>query len=231
MKKVALIVLNGFYNDYDALKIILEEQFKDESPEIVLGVDGGTNHLEALGLEPTHILGDFDSIENIEVHKQRFKEAAWLVYPSEKDYTDSELAFETAKGLGCNEAIVLGAFGGRMDHMLGTVFLLNRFSDIMQIEMLDVHNRIKLIEGPVQYVLEKEKVPYQYVSLIPLSAQATGIDLIGFKYPLNRATINLGETVGISNEIIDDIAMISFVSGKLLMIFSKDSIEKNTGLK
>ena len=99
----------------------------------------------------------------------------------------------------------------------------------MQIEMLDIYNRIKLIEGPSRYILKKEKVPYQYVSLIPLSAQATGIDLIGFKYPLNNATINLGETIGISNEIIEDIATISLVSGKLLMIFSKDSIAKSTG--
>lgn len=226
MRKVALIVLNGSYTDYDALKIILERQFDDRGPDIVLGVDGGTDHLEALGLDPTHILGDFDSIQGIEAYKQKFKDAEWLVYPPEKDYTDSELAFETAKTLGCNEVLVIGAFGGRMDHMLGTVFLLNRFSDTMQIEMLDIYNRIKLIEGPNRYVLKREKMPYQYISLIPLSAQATGIDLIGFKYPLNNATINLGETIGVSNEIIEDIATISFVSGKLLMIFSNDSEDR-----
>ena len=124
MRKVAWIVLNGSYTDYDELKIILEQQFETMTPEIILGVDGGTDHLEALGLKPTHILGDFDSIIGIDAYKKKFKDAEWLEYPPEKDYTDSELAFETASALGCSEVLVIGAFGGRMDHMLGTVFLL-----------------------------------------------------------------------------------------------------------
>lgn len=223
MKRIALIVLNGSYEDYRALKAILEDRFDIQKPEVVLGVDGGTNHLEALGLEPTHILGDFDSIENIEVYKKKFKEAEWIVYPSEKDYTDSELAFETAKTLGCNEIVVIGAFGGRLDHMLGTILLLNRYSDGVDIEMIDLLNQVKLIQGPLIYPLIKESFLYKYISLVPISAQVTGIYLDGFRYPLNNATIKLGETIGISNEILEDTAAITLSSGKLLLIFSKDS--------
>ncbi|GAU78750.1 thiamin pyrophosphokinase [Fusibacter sp. 3D3] len=218
-----MVVLNGAYIDYRKLKAILKERFKTQNPEVVLGVDGGTNHLESLGLTPTHILGDLDSIEHIDVYKEKFKEAEWIVYPIEKDYTDSELAFETAKSLGCNELVVIGAFGGRLDHMLGTILLLNRYSDGVDIELLDLQNQIRLIQGPLVYPLIKKEIPYRYVSLVPISNQVTGVYLDGFKYPLNNATIKLGETIGISNEVLKDHASVTLSSGKLLMIFSRDS--------
>ena len=48
----------------------------------------------------------------------------WEVHQPEKDETDTELALNRAMASGCGEIAVLGATGGRLDHMLGNIHLL-----------------------------------------------------------------------------------------------------------
>ncbi len=222
MMRQALVVLNGHFQDYMVLKRGLNRVFKDIEPEVILGVDGGAAHLKALQLSPTHILGDFDSIEDCESLKGHYPDSEWLVYPKEKDYTDSELALETIAEMGCDRVVVVGAFGGRLDHMIGTLFLLNRYHRLFEMILIDEQNQVTLLEGPIKQLIHRSEVPHKYVSFIPISDDAKGINLKGFKYPLVNAQVQMGETIGISNEIEEKSAEITFDSGKLLMVFSDD---------
>lgn len=70
--------------------------------------------------------------------------------------------------------------------------------------------------------LEKDKVYGKYISLIPLTSTVEGLTLTGFKYPLNDYTLPIGTSLGISNEIIGDIAHIEMKNGILILIESKD---------
>ena len=226
MKALALVVLNGDITEYDSLRNQTDRVLAGRQPEIVIGVDGGINHLEGLGFTPTHALGDFDSIDRITEIEAKYPDVKWLEFPTEKDFTDSELALEILSHMINGEIIIVGAFGGRLDHMIGTVFLMNRYSDSShRILMIDEQNQLELLTGPSFKVIGEEAKKFKYVSIIPMTSQVTGVTLREFKYPLDRATIKMGETVGISNECMSLASSLEFETGKLLMIYSNDLIK------
>ena len=87
-------------------------------------------------------------------------------------------------------------------------------------ELLDEHNRIRMIQDAL--TLEKETQYGKYVSLIPYGGDVQEITLRGFKYLLSDYTMGGFNSLGISNEIVDNRAEIRFRSGILLVIESKD---------
>ena len=70
--------------------------------------------------------------------------------------------------------------------------------------------------------IRKEEQYGKYVSLIPFSEKVCGVTLRGLKYPLTDYTMGGFNSLGISNEIVSDEATISFSSGELIVIESKD---------
>ena len=68
----------------------------------------------------------------------------------------------------------------------------------------------------------KKNGDFKYVSIIPLTSKTTGVTLKGFKYSLENATLNIGESIGISNEQIEDEASIKIKEGIAILFFSKD---------
>ena len=62
----------------------------------------------------------------------------------------------------------------------------------------------------------------KYVSLLPVTPQVSGITLTGMKYPLSDYTMEAYHTIGISNEIIEEEAGISFKEGTLLVLETRD---------
>ena len=49
-----------------------------------------------------------------------------------------------------------------------------------------------------------------------------GVTLEGFKYGLQDATLKIGESIGVSNEQIEENATIKIKDGILILIYSKD---------
>jgi len=62
----------------------------------------------------------------------------------------------------------------------------------------------------------------KYLSLVPFSEKVTGVTLRGLKYLLSDFTMGGFNSLGISNEIVDEEASIDFAEGQLLLIESKD---------
>ena len=88
--------------------------------------------------------------------------------------------------------------------------------------MLDPHNRIRLIDG--ETVIAKEEQYGNYVSLIPLTTEVTGVTLTGFKYPLRDHTFtSTGSAgLGVSNEILAEEGRIQMKTGVFILIESRD---------
>lgn len=63
-------------------------------------------------------IGDFDSLDEVP------NPAPEEVYPSEKDFTDGEIALRKMIEEGADDIEVYGAFGGREDHFIGNLHLL-----------------------------------------------------------------------------------------------------------
>jgi thiamine pyrophosphokinase len=70
--------------------------------------------------------------------------------------------------------------------------------------------------------IQKQKDCEEYISLIPYTEKVTGITLKGFKYPLEKETLRIGISRGISNELEEEEGLISIEEGILIVCISKD---------
>ena len=89
----------------------------------------------------------------------------------------------------------------------------------IECEIVDQQNRIRLIDRPT--VLEKME-NWKYVSFLSYTDQTQGITLNGFAYNVANFTLKKGSTRCISNELRDEKATVSFTSGMLYCIRSRD---------
>ena len=81
----------------------------------VIAADGGLSKLQALGIIPDLILGDFDSLGS------RPAGDNVLTYPVEKDDTDTMLAIKEAIWRGYQTLYISGGIGGRLDHTMANL--------------------------------------------------------------------------------------------------------------
>ena len=81
--------------------------------DLVIAADSGYQNALMLGEKPQMILGDFDSIGALELPKT----AEILRVPAEKDFTDTQLAVDTAIKKGATELVIIGGLDGYNDIM------------------------------------------------------------------------------------------------------------------
>lgn len=196
--KWGLVSLNGKVGDAQRLNRQIARYTQQTQFNYVIGVDGGCDLLQRLNIVPNLILGDFDSIKSLSTFEALWPSAEVMSFPAQKDYTDSELAIEVIMREKLDRIVIIGALGGRMDHMLGTLFLLDKGDNLV---IVDENNCIERIVTPFYRKLDVDE---GYVSLIPSNEGLHKITLKGFKYPLFEATILYTQTRGISNEVIGD---------------------------
>lgn len=191
-----------------------------EPGDFLLGVDRGALYLLEQGHRPDYALGDFDSVSAEELQRIR-QESKHLAScdPILKDETDTELAFNWALEQHPREIILLGVLGTRFDHSLANVHLLARaLQQGVPCRILDEHNEILLMDQSTTITANH----FPQISLLPLNQEVTGVTLTGFRYPLNNATLTLGQSIGISNLLVGERGKIEITSGQLLVIRSRD---------
>lgn len=211
-----LIVCGGEIDGDFAERLIMSSGF-----EVIIAADRGMDFLYEHKITPDIIVGDFDSVKNeaLSYFKEKGMSDIHVLNP-EKDDTDSECALQIALDHGADHIIIIGATGTRIDHVLGNISLLGKaMSEGNRAELLDTHNRIRMIDNELE--IEKNKQYGKYVSIIPV-CKNNKITLEGFKYPLKDYTFEGFNTLGISNEIVDDIAKITVNEGQYIVIESKD---------
>ena len=142
-------------------------------------------------------------------------------YNPEKDNTDTDIALKLAIQLKSSIITIMGALGKRMDHALANIHILKETLEVgIPCEIRDSYNKIYLIKDNI--TLTKNNTYGKYISLIPLTTTVEGITLKGFKYPLNNACLSIGLSLGVSNEIVEEVATIELKEGILIVIESKD---------
>lgn len=180
-------------------KEFLKEQYK--AGEVLIAVDRGLEIVDALGIVPQHILGDFDSVDK-EILRKYEERADVKIHPyiPEKDDTDTELAIKLAIQLESMNIIILGGIGSRMDHVLANIHVMTQaLGQNIPCMIEDEKNRIRLIDRNIK--LKRKEIWGKYISLIPFTEKVTGVTLRGLKYPLEKATLEIGKGIGISNEM------------------------------
>lgn len=212
-----LIITGGIIEDEFACEIIKNGGF-----EVIIAADSGMDFLYRNHLTPDIIVGDFDSVDSnaLDYFKERTR-VEFCQLNQEKDDTDTEFAIRDAISRGMTEITILGGTGSRLDHVLGNINLLGiGIENDVSIELVDRHNRIRMVNRSTR--MEKKTQYGSYVSLIPYTEKVTNVTLTGFKYNLSEFTMGGFNSLGISNEIVDDIAEISFENGILLIVESCD---------
>jgi len=184
-----------------------------------IGVDRGTLFLLQNNIAVDYALGDFDSVTSEEFAEIRLmcKELN-SCDPVNKDYSDTEMAVNWALTKKPSEIVILGAVGSRVDHTLANIHLLRKCLREGIACRIAGENEIYLVDKS----LSVSSGHFTYVSVLPLTLRVAGVTLEGFQYPLNRATLHLGQSIGLSNKITEKKGRISVESGQLLVIKSKD---------
>ncbi len=203
-------------------KRLLKKYCKKDDGQNIIAVDRGLEALYHLNIIPNYVVGDFDSIsKEVLQHYQAKPQITFHTYNSEKDNTDTEIAIQLAMELESSSIIILGALGKRMDHSLANIHILKQALEAkIPCQIVDGYNKIYLIED--KHTLYKDKTYGKYVSLLPLTSKVEEITLKGFKYPLYKYCLTVGVSLGISNEIVEDIATIELKNGILIVIESRD---------
>ena len=208
----AIIVANG--------ELIIPETYlvELEQSDITIAADGGTQHCRSLGLEPSVVIGDLDSITLEEQQAIKDNEKIQLiVYPRDKDQTDLELALQYAKKVGITDIFLIGLLGGRLDQTIANILLLTReeWCDINMI-ILNGHETAHLMrENRSLTIIGKHG---DIISLIPLSPNVSVIKTYGLRWQLTDAEMFFGTTLGISNEMISEYCHIHIGVGNLMVV-------------
>lgn len=169
--------------------------------------DGGYLLADQMNLHCKKILGDFDSSPKPDRNDL-------LLYPSEKDQTDSELALELAEKDGYRDVWMIAPFGGRLDHTVANLSLLEaaRKKGIC-LRLYDGQNLVFLLGEGVHKLVPT----CRYISFFPWE-QSAEVSLCGFKYPLDHGILLREKPIGISNEAKDASPVITVHRGSVLCI-------------
>lgn len=172
--------------------------------------DGGLRHLDALGVKPDLIVGDFDSSARPETDTET------IVLPSEKDDTDSVYAVKEAVRRGYTDFLLAGVTGERFDHTFGNVSVLLYLDSLgLKARILDDYTEMEVISRETAAVEDS----WSYFSLLNISGTAKGISIRDAKYPLDDGEITSEYQFGISNEVLPGrTARISVREGRLLLV-------------
>ncbi len=184
--------------------------FAPAAGDLVLAADAGYRHLEALGVKPDLLLGDFDSLS------ARPKGVGILSFPPEKDDTDMGLALEEGWARGCRDFLLYGAAGGREDHFIANLQLLGGASrrGAAARMVCDTYDVYAVTDGTLTL---PERETGTVVSVFCHGARAEGVTLEGLKYPLNRAVLTCDRPLGVSNEYTGRSASVTVACGTLLV--------------
>jgi thiamine pyrophosphokinase len=191
--------------------------------DLILCADSGLLQAFHAGLVPHAVIGDMDSLDEAGFDRSQLpNDILWMKAPKEKDQTDTALCMEYALSQGCDEIIIVGGLGGRLDHTLANLQNMVGFSHQgIKISLLDQNNRVHILTDQTMTLFP---LPDYAVSILSWTPVSTGVTLTGMAYPLTNATLTQDFPLGVSNEITGAQATIQVCHGTLLVIFSKKTV-------
>ena len=200
MKRCVIFCAAGF----DSLAVPIDKD------DLVIAADGGLQHIQALGITPDVILGDFDSLGYVPVGAN--------VFPVEKDDTDAMLAVRKGLELGYREFVLYGSLDGpRLDHTV---------ANFQTLQFLCDHGAFGILSGISTMVAVVKNGSLSFpagcegtVSVFCMGADAAGVTLKRLYYPLENGTLTAGFPLGVSNHFTGEPAEISVADGSLLVIW------------
>ena len=191
--------------NYDVIRTYLRPD------DFVVCCDSGLRHREKLGVEADLIIADFDSAENPHLSVET------IVLPHEKDDTDSMAAVREMSARGFEDFLLIGVFGGRLDHTLANVYILlwlvNHGKHALAV---DDYSEMEMITprsgGRISSL-------FPYFSLVAIAGPVEGVTIKNAEYTLDNAIVTPEYQYCVSNEPLPGkTAEVTIGKGYLLLI-------------
>ena len=225
-KGICYIVGAGDFSIEELIAAGINKKEKCDAKDILIAVDGGFDHLKNTAFIPDVIIGDFDSIEDIEeVRSKKVSQSTIITVNKEKDETDTLLAVRHGIEDGYDTFFIFGAMGGtRLDHTIANIqvisYLCNRRKKGFLIDQSNIITAIK--DGKIDF----EPNFSGRISVFAYSDYAKEVNEIGLKYLVNADDLTSDISRGISNEFVGKQACVSVREGTLLIFLeTKNNME------
>lgn len=203
--KFALLILN------QSLKPqlnIFEKLWKKASFKVT--VDGGTNELYDNSSRPDLrlpdiITGDFDSAreEVLQFYKDKGVE---VIQTEDQNFTDFtkclKIVSEKPIIVQIQSIVVLGAFGGRLDHIFGNInalFTADKLMNGIQVYLLSNENMACLLQKGRHLLKVDSGFEGAHCGLIPVGGVCECVTTTGLKWNLNRHVMQFGGLISACN--------------------------------
>ena len=193
--------------------------------DLVVAVDGGFAHLQDAGVVPDAVVGDFDSLGYVpdagDVRR----------FPAEKDESDMELACRIAREAGCDEVVLYGCLGRRLDHTIANLQVMLgcaragvhvcAVDDDCAVAVLHAANGkpAELAFSAIPPEVFDNGMYANYISVFALGGTAHGVWERGLRYSLDGVAMNDDRSWGLSNEFCGEPALIRVEEGGLIVTF------------
>lgn len=185
----------------------------------VVAADGGANHLARIGVRPSAVVGDLDSIRaavRVWVGEDR------LVLRADQEHTDLHKAVAYLREeLQVRRAVVLAATGGRLDHALEALGVLARWAGKGSFEFREPGCRIV----PVRRRRVFATAPGQVISLLPWG-RCQGVRTAGLYWGLTGEPLDLLGRTGVSNRAEGRRVEVAVSSGTLLVFLHQNGVQR-----
>ncbi|XP_063409454.1 thiamin pyrophosphokinase 1-like isoform X2 [Mytilus trossulus] len=177
-----------------------------------VAVDGGANHLYNTHVHnrekylPDLITGDFDSIQP-EVKSYYEEQNVEVVATPDQNFTDFTKALKVAsdkiKEKEIKVVIVLGSFGGRLDHMFANINSVYEASEITdaQIILLSVDTVAFLLQPGHHSISVDPRACGEWCGLIPVGEPCNSVTTTGLKWNLDKQRLKFGDLISTSNTL------------------------------
>ncbi|MGZ8482168.1 MAG: thiamine diphosphokinase [Candidatus Limnocylindria bacterium] len=206
----AVVIAAGELDPADAAHV--------DAAELTIAADAGVESLERIGRRPQLLIGDLDSVDPALVELLERTGTRVERHPVEKEASDTELAVEAAFAAGATEVTILGATGGaRLDHELANLLLLadGAFAG-RGLAAVRGRARVTALHGGERRELAGR--PGDLVTLLPVGGDASGVTTDGLKWALVDASLTMGRSRGLSNEVVSPPASVRLGAGVLLVV-------------
>ena len=188
-----------------------------KSGDLLIAADSGYENAVKLGVSPTILLGDFDSLG--EEKLQKIPNGIEILRVSvEKDRTDTQLAVDVALVRGAQEIVIIGGLGGRIDHALSNLAVLEWLQARgVPAAINDGFNRARFVRNGGALI---GRSAFTYLSLIAADPVVKGVSVKGCKYPLENAKLTRACQFAVSNEMTGNCALVEVRRGGVYIIES-----------
>ncbi len=179
----------------DWLSRLVAKEAEKTAP--IWAIDRGVNICRALQLSPALLIGDGDSAD-ADAWTWAVDQGAKLhSFPPEKDFTDTELALQIAADQYTHPLVILtAAFGGRLDHLMGTAAVAAH-TDIPCV-LADERETLFYLHMGESLTVTCDTPP-RAISLLPFTEECTGVTTYGLYWELRDACITNRASLAISN--------------------------------